>query len=577
MTNDRISDFVERLSGGDQSRRDFIKRASTAGIAASAVAVGLAESVAAAPAQRTSLRNEHQSDPTTLVICDNMGGGNWLYLDPAVIYEINPSAAHNLIYETLYHLPDNNKLTDFEPLLADGMPQVSDDGMTVTIKLKQGVKFHNSGNEMKAADWVFSWGRLAALQGNPAFLYTDNMAKTEAVDDYTLKLTLTAPNAALLGILCALPLAVTDSAVVMQHGGVAANATPVVSGGALDPVTAWFNEGNSAGTGPFRLTEFDLANEVTLEAFADYWGDKPKLSRVIFRAVADKSTQLQLIQTGDADMAFSVDPDSADTVKNDPNLQLIEGPSLAFEYLALNNDPTVGGPVSKKEVRQAIAHAIDYDGIINGLIGGAGVRPATAVPLGLLGADDIKDQAFKTDLATAQQLFDSAGVGNVELTLTWGSGQATPAGLTRDTLAPKLQQDLQKIKGLTIKLQPMDAAQRLADYRNGKLQFTMSDWSPDYPDVQTYADPFGHTGGAAAHRINYSNPQVDQLIDAGIKEQDQEKRKQDYIDAMKLMQDDSAFIVEFQPSYRSPASAAVQGVQVHGIYILQLRNASKNA
>jgi peptide/nickel transport system substrate-binding protein len=576
MADNRISDLVDQLARGELSRRNFMRRAAATGLSASAAA-GLAASVAAAPATKGTVSSRAQIDAKTLVVLDNLQGGSWLYLDPAVIYEINPSAAHNLVYETLYHLPDNNKLTDFQPLLADGMPEVSEDGLTVTIKLKQGVKFHNSGNEAKAADWLFSWGRLNALQGNPAFLYTDNIARVEAVDDYTLKLTLTAPNAALIAILSALPMAVTDSAVLKEHGGVASNATPVVSGGELDPVTAWFNAGNSAGTGPFRLTGWDIANEITLEAFPDYWGTKPALDRVIFRNVADPNTQLQLIQTGEADLAFAVDPDAADSVKNDPNLQLIEGPSLAYEYLALNTDPTVGGPLAKKEVRQAIAHAIDYDGIINGLIGGAAVRPATVVPIGLLGADAVQGQAFTTDLATAQQLFDAAGVGEVQLTLTWGSGQATPSGLGRDTLAPKLKDDLEKIKGLKINLQPMDPAQRLADYRNGKLQFTMSDWSPDYPDVHTYAQPFGHTGGAAAKRVFYSNPQVDQLLDDGIKEQDVEKRTQDYVEAQKLIQDDSAFIVEFQPNYRSPASAKVQGVQVHGVYILQLRFASKSA
>ena len=506
-----------------------------------------------------------------------MNGGNWLYLDPAVIYEINPTAAHNIIYETLYHLPDNTKLTDFQALLADGMPEVSDDGLTATIKLRQGVKFHNSGNEMKAADWVFSWGRLKGLQGNPSFLFTDNLSAVEAVDDYTLKLTLLAPNAALVAILAAVPMAVTDSAVLLANGAVADGATPVVSGGALDPATAWLNQGNSAGTGPFRLTAFDLANEVVLEAYADYWGDKAKLERVIFRNVADKSTQLQLIQTGDADLGFSIDPDSVESFTSDSNFQLVEGPSLAYEYLAMNTDPTIGGPLANKAIRQAIAHAIDYDGIINGLIGGAAIRPATVVPLGLLGADDIKGEAFTLDLAKAQELFDSAGTGPVEITLSWGSGQSTPAGLSRDTLAPKLQEDLQKINGLTIKLLPMDPAQGLADYRNGKIQFRMSDWSPDFPDVHTYAQPFGHTGGAAAKRVHFSDPNVDALLDAGIKEQDPDKRKQDYIDAQRLIQDACAFVVEFQPNYRSPASAAVQGVQVHGVYILQLRFASKTA
>jgi ABC-type transport system substrate-binding protein len=105
----------------------------------------------------------------------------------------------------------------------------------------------------------------------------------------------------------------------------------------------------------------------------------------------------------------------------------------------------------------------------------------------------------------------------------------------------------------------------------------MSDWSPDYPDVHTYADPFGRTGGAAAKRVNYSDPQVDQLLDQGIAELDPAKRKDIYVQIQKILIDDAAFLVDFQPNYRSPASSKVQGAQTHGIYILQLRNVTKTA
>src|SRR6185312_7008488 len=116
---------------------------------------------------------------------------------------------------------------------------------------------------------------------------------------------------------------------------------------------------------------------------------------------------------------------------------------------------------------------------------------------------------------------------------------------------------------------PQDPTQRLADYRAAKLQFTMSDWSPDYPDVHTYADPFGNSTGAAAKRVKYNNPQVDALLKQGIAELDETKRKDIYVQIEKILQDDAAFLVEFQPNYRSPASVKVQGAQTHGTYILQ--------
>lgn len=574
MTDASKPNLLDGINETEINRRSLIKRGAVAGTAAVTASAGLRASVSASPvpgAARTSI--QHQADAKTLVVLDDLQGQNWLYFDPGKIYEINPAAGFHLVYDGLYDLPDGSKLTEFVPRLADGMPAFSADGLTATIKLRTGVKFQNTSNPFTAADVVWSFNRLANLKSNPSFLFTDFMTKVEAVDPATVKITLTSPNAALLGILSSLPLAVLDSVEAQKHGGVDA-----AGADQTDKLTDWLNAGNSAGTGPYRVTAWDPTNEIVLEANPSYYGqDKAAFDRVIFRSTPTPTTQLDLIARGEADMAFAIDPDSLARVKSDATMQIVEGPSLAIEYLAMNNSTDVGGPLAKKEVRQAIAKAIDYDGIVNGLLSGGAVRPATIVPLGLLSADDVKDQAYKTDLAGAQALFDSAKVTPVEITLTWGSGQATPAGLSRDTLAPKLKSDLEKIKGLTIKLNPMDPTQRLADYRAAKLQFTMSDWSPDYPDVHTYADPFGNSTGAAAKRVKYSNPQVDDLLKKGIAELDNAKRKEDYIEIEKILQDDAAFLVEFQPNYRSPASVKVKGAQTHGIFVLQLRNVTKTA
>ena len=82
---------------------------------------------------------------------------------------------------------------------------------------------------------------------------------------------------------------------------------------------------------------------------------------------------------------------------------------------------------------------------------------------------------------------------------------------------------------------------------------------------------------AAAKRVDYSNPEVDKLLEEGIAEQDEAARAEDYIKLQEIVLDDSAFIVEFQPNYVVPASAAVQGVAPHGVYIIQLRFASKES
>jgi peptide/nickel transport system substrate-binding protein len=568
MSNGQNEMVLRSLNALRLSRRRLVGGAAVAALAAPAIALTQNRVAAAAPGRAVRA----QADPRTLVVMDNIQGGNWLYFDPAKLYEINPASGFQVVYECLYHIPNGAEIGNIEPLLAEEMPAVSDDGLTVTIPIKSGVKFHNTGNEMTAEDWVWSWNRLKNILGNPSFLFTDFLQSVTAVDPTTLEIKLLSPNAALAAVLTSLPFAVTDSKAAQEHGGVAEEGADE-----QDTLTDWLNEGNSIGTGPYRLVQWDIAGEIIIEANADYWGDAPGLDQIIFRNVTDSSTQVQLLETGEADLAFAVDPDKIQQVMDNPGLQLLEGPSLAYEYLAMHTQEDVGGPLAKKEARQAIAHAIDYNGIIDGLVGGRAVRPATVVPLGLLGTEEVLPKSIQTDLARANELWEASGNGPAELTLTYGAGQFAPGGLSRDVLSAKLQQDIQQIDGVTVKLTPMDPTQRLQEYREGKLQFTMSDWSPDYADVHTYTDPFGRTGGAAAKRVGYSNPEVDSLLDEGISELDEAARIEDYVRIQEILLDDSAFIVEFQPNYVSPASAAVTGVAPHGVYILQLRYATKEA
>lgn len=556
-------------------RRRLLQTAAVAGAAGPSL-ITATTSVDAAPRFRASAPRT-QIDAKTLVIADNMKD-NWLTLDPGWFYEINPAAAMNLVYERLYDLPDSTKPDQFTPMLAAEMPQVSADGMEVTIKLRSGVRFHATGNEMTADDWIYSWNRLRDIKFQGSFLATDYWQSVEAVDPQTLRIVLTAPNAALVPILSALPLSVTDSKAMRENGGTgvaSGDATP--SAAPADSAREWLNEGNSAGTGPFMLTAWDIEGEVVLERNPDYWGDAPQFDRIIWRNIVDANSQLQAVQAGEADIAYALDPDAAASVKDDPNLQLVSGPTLAHQYLALNTTEAVGGPLANKLLRQAVGYAIDYDGIINDLMAGAAIKPATIAPEPLLATEDVRDLAYTFDLPRAQTLFEEAALGPVALDFTFGSGGLAEGGIDLDTLTSKLQADLQQIDGLTVNLVPMDAAKRLEEFRNGKLQFTISGWSPDYPDIHTYAEPFGRTDTAAAKRVGFSNPAVDAALDRGITQTDPEQRRADYVEVLSTIIDEAPFLVLYQPIDQKAATASVQGVATHSVFMLQLRNASKTA
>jgi peptide/nickel transport system substrate-binding protein len=580
MADNCMTDLVERLSRGEISRRDFIKRAIGAGVSASAVASVLAEHAQAAPASTTRSSVRYQADAKTLVIADALSGLDWLTLDPGWFYEIHSTAGMNILYEPLYHIPDGSKVTDVQPLLADGMPDISADGLTVTVKLRQGVKFHTSGNVMTADDWVFSFNRVKNIGYQNSFLASDYWTDVKALDESTLQFTLPSPNAAIAAVLTSLPLSVVDSKVVKANGGVdqpSTNANVTVAAGVAQSgdTAKDYIDNNSVGTGPYLVKQFDRNGEIIVERNPDYWGEAPKLDRIIWRNVNEPIKQLEAVQAGEADIAYEVPTDSVQSVKDDPNLQLLTGPTLAIEYIGINIRPE-RGPLSNKLARQALGWALDYQAIIDGVMGGAAVKPATVIPLGLTGTEEAKDLGYSLDLAKAQELWDQSGVGEVEIEMTYDSDQAAQGGGDLETLATIVKDNLEKINGVKVKLAPLPGTERIGNYRAGDFQTTISPWTPDYPDVDTFAGPFGRGGTAAAKRVGYDDPETTKLLDEGLSETDPEKRTQIYVEVQKRMIDAAAFLVLYQPIDQKAASKNVQGVTTHPVYQLQLRFASKS-
>lgn len=489
--------------------------------------------------------------------------------DPGIHYEVSSQQIMGAIYEGLVgqNPPD---LTTFVPVLAKEVPTtanggISADGKTYTFKLRDGVKFH-SGNPMTADDVVFSFKRLAYMKKNPSFLtdpFTsgDNVG-VEAVDPMTVRFTLTGPNVAFLAYLATTNTVVIDSKTVKAKGGLD---TPAAKDG--DKAKEYLDN-NSAGTGPYKLTSFKLKEEVTVERNTNYWRAPAGFDQIVLKYIKDSGTALQQLQAGSIDVAQGLDADAIAGLKGNNAISVVEGNSLNIGYVALNNDPTVGDVVSKKEVRQAVGYSIDYDGIIKGLRKGAAVQPATVIPLGLLSADKAKQYAYKTDVAKAQGLIKGAGAEGKTVKLTYGAG-STLSNIQSDTLAAKLKADIERC-GIKVDLAPMEPQQRLADFRAAKLQSTFSGWSPDYVDVHTYAEPFGSSTGVAAKRVKYSNPKVDDLLKKGLTETDVAKRSDIYLEIQKIMVDDAAFLVLLQDVFQVAMKKNITGYQIHPIFLVSL-------
>lgn len=480
-------------------------------------------------------------------------------LDPHRQYEITPPQIMRAVYETLVTLPDKGATIDrVEPLLAESYT-ISDDALVYTFKLRSDVKFA-SGNPMTAEDVVFSFKRMGALQDNPSWLYGDHVASIEAPDASTVKITLKEPNAAFLSMLVSPNFAVVDSKVVKEQGG-----TDADDAKEADKATDWLDN-NSAGTGPYVLKEWKRGEQVVIERNPNYWRGAVPFDRIIFREIPDDAARQQALERGDIDIAVGLDVDAIKRLEGNPDLQVVAGNTLDMTYLALTMNAELSQPLADKRVRQAIKLAIDYDGIINGLLGGKALHLPTIIPLGLLGTDPAL--APKRDVAQAKALLKEAGYENgFELTMVYPGERKMSNVILADTLVAKLQEDLAEV-GITLKVEPRDASTWRADYRAGKLAATIADWTPDFLDPHGWAPAFAVEGASAAKRVYYVNKEAEKLALDAAKITASAKRAEMYRKVQEIMLDDAAFIGLIQPQVQIVASAKLKDVIYNPVYFL---------
>jgi peptide/nickel transport system substrate-binding protein len=277
-----------------------------------------------------------------------------------------------------------------------------------------------------------------------------------------------------------------------------------------------------------------------------------------------------MVERGDADVAHDFDVDIVAKITQGPKIKILEGLSMNQVYVGVTNSAEQSKELSDKRVRQAISYAIDYDGIIKGLVRGAGERPSTMIPLGILGGD--KSLARKRDLVKAKQLLTEAGLPNgFEVKLTYWT--APLLGVPSEPLAAKLQADLAQA-GIKVTLDAKERSVAIAEYRAGKIQLMLASWSPDYLDPDPYADAF-YGAGPVPKRVKYSNPKVNDIIATAKKEQDPKKREALYMEMNKIALEDVPEIMLIQPKNFVGLNPAIKGYAIHPIWWVTVANLSR--
>jgi peptide/nickel transport system substrate-binding protein len=442
---------------------------------------------------------------TTLVV--GLDFGESTSMDPHAHFEIGGALVNYATYETVVKITADDWHTPV-PALAESW-DISEDGLTYTFHLQPEAKFA-SGNQVTAEDVRFSWMRLKNKQGLPSWFALGWIEEVEAVDDLTVKATLLKPSPDFLAVATTPYMSVMDSQVVKENGGTDAEDAPTA-----DAATPWLDQ-NSAGSGPFILTGWTRRNEIVMEANPNYWGEAPKVDRIVIRQVEDPTTALQMMQRGDMDILFRLDPDLVEDAEADPNLSVQVLKTLDFTHLTMTCNPDLSEPLSDQRVRRAIALAIDRDGMIESALRGYAQKQPSIIPLGMEGVDPA--MAEERDLDGARALLADAGYEDgFSITLSY------PVAALWDVVAAKIQSDLAEV-GITVELNPMDYSLLITEtWEERKLPFMFWIWVPDYVDYTAWTEYWSYADVGFGYAAFIDNPELEEAAAAIAAEADHDK------------------------------------------------------
>lgn len=406
------------------------------------------------------------------------------------------------VYETLVTLDAENKIV---PLLATKW-EIDESQTKFTFHLSTDAKF-SDGSPVEAKDVKWSWERLKNLKGNPSFL-VDNLSTVETPDAHTVVITLSAPSSELLGIAAA-PYAVIVNSDVAAEAGAVADEKAAES----DNAEQWFLQ-HSAGSGPYVLASYEPNAELRLKRNTAYWGKAPAIDEVVIKQVKDAVAQAQMLESGSADIAMQVDPETAKTISS-PDVTVSSIPSYNFLYVGLAPRAKSNKVPLTPQVREAISLGIDQQGVVDFTVGEAGRVITAPFPLGFPGADGFEPRPYNPE--KAKELLAAAGHPD-GITLESVFPNMNIYGVDMSMMMQKIQQDLSKI-GVKVNLQPVPFAtwREQATGEEG-VAMTAVFYAPDFFGTSQYASyfmmtadsPWGKRAGAAVDPslVNAKEPEL---------------------------------------------------------------------
>ena len=466
--------------------------------------------------------------------------------------------------EGLYRLDEDNQAV---PAGAESLADVSADGKTYTVKLRQDATWSN-GDKVTAKDYVYGWQRTVdpKTASQYAFMFSnvvnaDDIADgkkdvselgIKAVDDYTLEITLNKATPYFSSLLAFPSFFPQNQKYIEEQGTNYASTSDHLI----------FN-------GPFKLEGYDgpgIDTEWKLVKNDTYWDKKNvKLSTINFSVVKETSTAYNMFEDGQA-QDISLTGELAKQKADDK--EYVAEPLAATFYVEFNQAAS-DSPYRNANLRKAISYAIDRASLVDNILGNGSVVSTGLVPSGMsynseTKADFTKDANLSLDYdqAKAKEYWEKAKseLGITSLSFDFLSSDTDATKQVTQYMKAQIEDTL---SGVTVNLTPVPGTVRLDRVNSGDFQVALNNWVADYNDPSTFLDLF--LEDSSYNRGKWINADYNKAVTAAANEDanDETKRWQDMIDADTILNDDMGIVPLYQPKEAHLRSSSLKGIVSH--------------
>ena len=478
-------------------------------------------------------------------------------VDPAYFDDGESAVVSCNMYEGLYQYGKTD--AKVSPCLAKDLPEISDDGLVYTIKLNEGIKFHD-GTDFNAEAVKASIERQLEPNRNSDMPYAsfvfgeeeagNGVASVEAVDDYTVKITMRAASAPFVKNLAM------------------ALASPIVAPSAIEAATDGQAITNPVGTGPYKFVDWTKGASVTLVANEDYWGEAPKTKNLVFKIIAEGNTRLTSLINGECDIISSVDPASADQIV-DNGFELFSEDGMTINYMAFNTET---GKCTDQEGRKAVAQAINVEEMVKSIYGDYATVANSVMPTWMAPyTKDVKQTAY--DPEAAKKTLADKGITSLQcITYTTARPYNQKGG---SDLANMIQGYLSAV-GVELSITQYDWTTYKTKVQTDPYDICFYGWTGDNGDPDNFMNLLADTNWSM-NVAHWQDDEYKALIAEGLKTPDGDARDAIYLQCEEMVAEKQPWVLISHSKNLLGYSPKVKDFYYHPTGVVFFKGVSKEA